>query len=128
MGFRDYLLLMGGGTVAAWVAWVVALFAMDPTTSGIIGFLLFFVTLALALIGSFSILGTAFGVWRHPDELVSRQVGRSFRHAILFTGTILGTLQLFASDLFRWWTVGLLLLTITFIELAFLQERRPNHH
>lgn len=128
MSFRDYLLLMGGGTVASWIAWAVVLFGVDPVRSGGIGFLLFYLTLALALIGTFSVSGTAVRVWRHKNELVSRQVARSLRQAILFAVIILGSLMLMGAGLFRWWTAGLLILALALVELAFVSGRRLGQH
>ncbi len=128
MSFRDYLLLMGGGTVASWIAWWVVLFGVDPVRSGGLGFLLFYLTLALALVGTFAVAGTAVRVWRHRNELVSRHVARSLRQAILFTIIFLGSLMLMASGLFRWWTAGLLILAIALVELTFVSGRRPSAH
>ncbi len=111
---------------AAWISWIVVLFAIDPTRSGVIGFVLFYTTLCLSLIGTLTIFGTGLRHWRHPDELISRQVIKAFRQAFLFTSLILGSLFLFGNGFFRWWTVTLLILLLAVVELAFLTATRPR--
>lgn len=126
MTFKQFLYLMMIATIAAWGSWVVVLFAIDPTRSGAIGFVLFYVTLFFALVGTLTMVGTGVRHWRHKDELISRQVLKAFRQACLFAGLILGSLLLFANGYFRWWTVSLLMLLFAVIELVFITASRPR--
>lgn len=124
MYFRDYLIMMSIGTAAAFIAWGAVLFTVDPLKTGAIGIALFYGTLSCALIGALSIIGASIRTRFKKDDIVSRHVSRAFRQAVLLTGMIIGSLALLSSDLFRWWTVGLLLLAGTSVELAFLTMRR----
>ena len=124
MFFRDYLLLMSASTAAAFIAWAVVLFSVDPAKTGSVGVALFYGTLACTLIGLLSIIGASIRVWLRKEEVVSRHVSRAFRQAILLSGMMIGTLALLSSGLFRWWTAGLLLVAGICVEMALLATNR----
>lgn len=123
MSFRSYLIIMSLATVAAWIAWAVVLHGVDPTRSGMVGFLLFYLTFIMAIFGTISILGLLIRLWRSKTELPSRMAIRSFRHGILLSILLTGSLILFSQTWFRWWTMLLVVLIITLIEMAFLSSR-----
>ena len=102
MTFRFYLFIMTLATVAAWIAWVIVINAIDPVRAGVLGFILFFVTLAIALIGSLSILGIGIRVWLRPEGSIARQTSRSVRHAVLLTLLFSLSLLLASNGLLRW--------------------------
>ncbi len=126
MTFRDYLLVMSAGTGAVWLAFVVVLLAIDPTRSGTLGFVLFYATFGLSVLGTFAIAGTAVRTHFHPEDVVSRQVARAFRQALLISAILIGSMMLSAAGLFRPWTGILLVLAAALVELAFLAAGRPR--
>lgn len=123
MSFRSYLIIMSLAAVAAWIAWAVVLHGVDPTRSGVIGFLLFYLTFIMAVFGTISILGLLIRLWRSKTELPSRMALRSFRHGILFSILLTSSLILFSQTWFRWWTMLLVVLIVTLVEMAFLSSR-----
>lgn len=123
MSFRSYLIIMSLATVAAWIAWAVVLHGVDPTRSGVIGFLLFYLTFIMAVFGTISMLGLLIRLWRSKTELPSRMALRSFRHGVLFSILLTSSLILFSQTWFRWWTMLLVVLIVTLIEMAFLSSR-----
>lgn len=123
MSFRNYLILMSLATVSAWIAWAVVLHGVDPTRSGLVGFLLFYLTFIMAVFGTISILGLLIRLWRSKTELPSRMAIRSFRHGILLSILLTSSLILFSQTWFRWWTMLLVVFIITLIEIAFLPSR-----
>ncbi len=123
MSFRSYLIFMTLATIAAWIAWALVIHGVDPARSGSLGFLLFYLTLLMALFGTISIVGLLIRLWRSPLELPSRMALRSFRQGILLTLLFTGSLLLFSQGWFRWWTMLLIVMIITFIELVFLSMR-----
>lgn len=123
MSLRSYLIFMTLATVTAWIAWAVVIHGVDPSRSGTLGFLLFYVTLVMALFGTISLVGLLVRLWRSHSELPSRMVLRSFRHGILLTALFTGSLLLFSHGWFRWWTMFLVIVIVTFIELTFLSSR-----
>lgn len=126
MTFRGYLIVMTLASVAAWAAWIVVLVSIDPTRTGPSGFAFFYLTLALALVGTLSIAGAGARVWLKREELASRHVTRAFRQGLLFTLLILGTLLMLPSGFMRWWSGILLVLSISLIELACVSAARSG--
>ena len=124
MSFRSYLILMTIGTLAAWTTWVVVLHGVDPSRSGLLGFLLFYTTLSMALFGTLSMLGMMVRLWRSQGDIASRIALRSFRQAVLLTGLFTTSLMLFSQGWFRWWTMVLVVIIVGFVELLFLSSSR----
>lgn len=126
MPFKTFLLLMAMASAAAWAGWIIVVSAIDPTRSGAMGFLFFYFTLTLALIGTLTVAGTGIRVWARRDEIVSRHVATAFRQAFLFTSLVDVSLILLANELFRWWTATLVILLLAIVELVFLSASRPR--
>lgn len=120
-------MLMSIATLGAWAGWIVVLWAIDPARSGTLGFVFFYATLSLALLGSITIGGTGVRAWMRRDEIVSRHVAKAFRQAFLFTTLVIASLLLLSSDLFRWWTAGLLIVLLAIVELVFLSAGRSRN-
>lgn len=126
MSFKYFLLLMAIASAAAWAGWIIVVSAIDPSRSGAVGFLFFYVTLTLALIGTLTVAGTGVRVWARREELVSRHVSTAFRQAFLFTALVDASLVLLANGLFRWWTATLVIVLLALVELVFLSASRPR--
>ncbi len=62
MSLKDFLLLMGVATALAWGSWIYVLFQVDPHETGLMGFVLFYVTLFASLVGTMAILGSVYRV------------------------------------------------------------------
>lgn len=119
-------MFMTMATIAAWSGWIVVIWSIDPSRSGTLGFLFFYATLALALLGTLTVVGTGVRVWARRDVLVSRHVAKAFRQALLFTVLVVSSLVLLSQGLFRWWTATLLILLLAVVELVFLSASRPR--
>ncbi len=127
MTFKGYVNLMAVGTCASWIAWLIILASLDPMRGGSFAFLLFYVTLAPALIGTLSILGAVIRIWRHPESLTARHVTRAFRQAFFLSLAILGALMLLSKGLFTWWVTLLFVLSLGLLELVFQSAERPRN-
>lgn len=126
MTFSQYLTVMLVGTLGAWAAWLITLFTIDQTGTTIIGFLFFYLTLCIALVGSLAIIGSGLRVLFKRPDVISRQVYIAFRHSILFGLLIIGALILVSFDVLRWWSIVLLIFVLTFIEIFFLTAKRGH--
>ncbi len=126
MTFRLYLYIMGLASAAAWTAWVVVIHAIDPVHTGLLGFLLFYGTLAIALIGTLSLFGAGIRAWSFPEEHPSRHTIRSFRQSILLSGLILIILFMLSSSVLRWWSMILAVIIIGLIELIIISIQRKT--
>ena len=126
MTFKQFLTLMLVATGAAWAGFFAVVWSIDPTRSGMVGFLFFYAMLSLAIIGTLTVGGTWLRMVTHRDELISRHVAKAFRQAFLFAVLLDAALALSAQGYFRWWTATILVLLLAVIELGFLSAQRPR--
>lgn len=128
MSLRAYLAVMGFATLLAATTFFIVLFRVDPSTTGALGFSLFYLSLFLTLCGAVSIIGFLARVVMHREEVLSRLVGLSFRQAVLLSALASGALALHARSLLNWLTSVLLVVAITVIEFLFISlEKRPTN-
>ncbi|MBT5808344.1 hypothetical protein HOI18_03670 [Candidatus Uhrbacteria bacterium] len=127
MSFRFFLIVMSIASVTAWIAWAVVVNAIDPTRAGFLGFILFFLTLTTAMVGTLTVLGVMGRIWMKNEELVVTLSVRAFRQALLLSSVFIGALVLSGFALLRWWSVLLILLIVSIVELIFLSlKKRPS--
>ncbi|MFH0988371.1 MAG: hypothetical protein V1763_03285, partial [Parcubacteria group bacterium] len=84
MTLSQYLTLLAICAGIFWLGWFVILFTINPA-QGWWPILLFYLTLGLALLSTFAVLGVLIRDKLIHDELPSRQVRAASRHAILLT-------------------------------------------
>jgi len=126
MSFRSYLILMSIASVAAWIAWAVVLHGVDPSLSGQMGYILFYLTLSIALFGTISVFGVLVRLWKDRTAIAVRVTMQAFRQALLLTALFIGSLVLFSQGWFRWWTMLLVVIIVSFIELAFVSKKHRH--
>lgn len=124
MGLKGYLSFIGLGTFLAWFAWVVILFNVSPKDTGMAGFIMFYVTLAIALIGTLTIMMTALRVYILKREVLGREIRKAFRHSVLFSVVAIVSLALSAVGKFHVLHIVLLVAVASIIEYFFLQFYR----
>ncbi len=121
MTFPMYLWSMGGTTLLAWVGWLTVLFRLDPGETGIMGLVLFYITLFAALVGSIAVGGVLYRVlFLKRQQIVMREVRISFRHGIMLAFVAVATLALSAQNLLIWWNVLGLFAVLGVIEYVFV--------
>lgn len=128
MSFRWFLIVMALASTAAWIGWVFVVHSADPTHSGILGFLLFYVTIFIAVLGTAVFFGTLIRVWLRPHELVYRHTVRSFRQGIILTCLFLGALLLLSFGLLLWWSGLLLIILFSLVELFFVTSKQVDEN
>ncbi|OGH83780.1 MAG: hypothetical protein A2261_03850 [Candidatus Magasanikbacteria bacterium RIFOXYA2_FULL_44_8] len=128
MTLRQYLILMSLGTLICWAAWVVIINTFDPNTAGILGLLFFYVSLFLALVGTFSVI--VFLIRRviiKNDEVIFRHVRRTLRQSIVVSTLIIFVLFLLQKQLLTWWNLALVLILFFAIEGIVFTSRKYNN-
>ncbi|MEN9558377.1 MAG: hypothetical protein RL141_746 [Candidatus Parcubacteria bacterium] len=120
---------MAIGSAVAWGAWAVVLFNINPDEAGLAGVLLFFITLAMALMGTLSLGFAAFRVRvLGRRDVVSREIHAAFRHAFLFTFVAIASLVLSANDLLHTWHLMALVAFAVAVEFGLSSiDGRPAH-
>lgn len=120
MTLRRYLISMGITTLICWGAFIMVLFQIDPYTGGVIGLVLFFVSLFFSLWGTMSILGFGIRYIFLRNVVPFKYIGTSLRQALWFAILLCLTLFLVSQQLLEWWMSLLLVGGLTVLEGFFL--------
>lgn len=128
MTLKQYLSLMGLGTAMCWIAWVFILFNLDPAQAGWFGLSFFYISLFLGIVGIFSVIGFILKNRKTTHEdIVFRQVKRTFKQGILFGVFVIATLLLLQFGLLFWWNAIILALLYILLEGAIISGRKYNN-
>jgi len=126
MSLRAYLIVMGLATVVAASTFFLVLFRVDPGTAGTFGFVLFYASLFMTVVGVLSMVGFTARVFMHRTELLSRLVYVAFRQSVLFALLITGSLLLRSAHLLTWWNSLIFIIVLSLVEFFFLSlEKKP---
>ncbi|MFH1426724.1 MAG: hypothetical protein ABIG66_04845 [Candidatus Kerfeldbacteria bacterium] len=120
MTLRRYLITMAITTLICWAAFIIVLFQIDPYSGGIIGLLLFFVSLFFSLWGTLSLLGFTVRYIFLRNVVPFKYIGTSLRQALWFAVLLCLTLFLVSQELLAWWMTLLLVIGLTIFEGFFL--------
>jgi hypothetical protein len=119
MTLKSYLITMSLITLFCWGIFIFIINLVNPETTNIIGFILFYLSLFLSLIGTSAIIGffVRFVVLRR--QLVFYAVKTAFRQSFLFSLFLVSLLFLFSYTLITWFNLILLLIIFTILEIIF---------
>lgn len=122
MSLRWFVIVMLLGTLLAWASWGLIVWNIDPREAGLPGFLMFYVTLAAAAVGTATLLLALVRivVFQRKD-VPSREIRTSFRQAILVATAAILSLPLAAHGLLRTWHL------VVFALLAVVAEYLITH-
>ena len=126
MTLRLYLTIMAITTAICWTAFIFILWTVNPEVTNWIGFLLFYLSLFLALIGSITIIGFLVRFIWLKHELVFNSVKIAFRQSFLFAFLIIAVLFLLSKDLFSWLNLGLLIVGLSVLEFFLISYGSRN--
>jgi len=124
MSLTRYLLMMICATALCWFAWFTVVQSVDPFETDMIGFLLFYSSVTLALAGTFAIVGFFIRTMLLKQELVFQKVAIAFRQGIFFAILIDGFLILQSMRLLTWYNIAFLMIGLTIAEF-FVISRKP---
>lgn len=121
-------MMMSIGTVMCWVAWLFVIFNISPDQAGLLGFSFFYTTLFLGIVGLFSVIGLMMKKKKQDqEEIIFRQVKRTFKQGILFAIFSTIILLLLQFQMLFWWN-GIILITIyILVEGAIISGRKYNN-
>ncbi|MDP2685463.1 MAG: hypothetical protein Q8P20_10635 [bacterium] len=127
MNLRQYLIIMVLGTVLCWVSLFFVISNIDPFEANLAGFTFFYISIFLAMIGTFSIL--LFMVYQSIKRNVRpmyHQVQKSFRDSIIIAGFITALLYLQGSGLMNVWNFLILLSATVSLFIFLLFNKKAN--
>lgn len=118
MSLRQYLIVIGIGTLIGFATWLVVLVTVNPFQSGFVGFLFFYLSLAITLVGLMSLVGFGVRMLRYQhDEIVLREATAAFRQSCFFSIVVVTSVFLASQKLLTWWGMTLLIAALAIIEL-----------
>ncbi len=120
MNLKQYITLFAIGTTIGWSAWVLVILSIDPSTTGILGVLIFYVSLAIGFGGLLTTISTIIRFLRFPERDTEEIVLTSLRQAFLLTALVIGALILSSYGWLIWWRMLILVGVVILIELAFI--------
>lgn len=100
---------------------------VTPAQTGFIGLTLFYVSLTLALTGTFAVIGFFIRLVLLKQELVFQKVIIAFRQGVFFALLVLGLLLLQSARVLAWYNVAFLIIGLTVAEF-FIISKKPNQY
>lgn len=124
MTLKRYLTTMGIMTAVCWLLWIYVIFSIDPEITNMVGFILFYISLSLALIGSFAIMGFFVRFIALKQKLAFHSVKEAFRQSFLFSLLIVVSLYLLSRELFTWLNLFFLVTSLSVLEFFLLSYEK----
>lgn len=128
MTLKRYLTFMAVATALAWAAWLLVLLKVSPDEVGGWGISLFFISLLMALWGSFTLLGMVIRFLFLKREIVYYQVVNSYRQGLIVAFVITSILLLRSLGILAWWNLILLILGLGILESYFLSFQKTKYN
>lgn len=126
MTLKSYLLLMIFTTLVCWGIFVGVVITIDPNTTNWPGFIMFYASLFLAILGTSTIFGFLFRFLLLKQQLAFRAVGEAFRQSFLFAILIIAALFLLSHHLFTWLNITFLIAGLALLELFLISYSRSR--
>lgn len=110
------LFIIGMASVISWAAWLLVILNLDPFESTGLALTLFFISLSLALVGTYTIVLFYLKKMRSKIPVYTKHVMISLRQGILLGICTILCLGLLMLGLLRIWNGLLIVLLMTLIE------------
>lgn len=123
MSFKKYIISMAISTFIAILGLIFVILKIDPTTTGTLGYLLFYVTLFFSSVGLLSLLMFVFEWIFNKNAPIFSIMAKSFRHGILLSVLLIIFLILEQFNVFTWWSMTLVVAAILVIEFFFVSHK-----
>lgn len=128
MTSKQFVILMVVCTILCWGSWLLVLTFINPETTSILGFALFYLSLFFALTGALALLGYLFRWLFTRRYSKSEEVTMSFRQAIFFAFIVSIALFLQGNRLLTWVNAIILVALVTMIEFLFISLKKNQNH
>lgn len=126
MTLKSYLLVMFALTAFCWGIFIFVASLVDPNMTNWLGFVLFYISLFLALSGTSALVGFIFRFVALKKELAFNLVKIAFRQSFLFSLFIIFLLVLKSQQLFNWLNLFLLVIIFAILELFFISYKKSR--
>jgi len=127
MNLRQYIFTMIFATLLCWVSWGFVILNVDPFQSAALGFVFFYVSLFLALLGTVSlIVFLLYRLFASRELPLFKYVQISFRQSLLMSAFLVLFLYLQGQGYLNIWNM-MLLVTIFILIISFTLSVRHKH-
>lgn len=126
MTLKNYLILMLAATVLCWGAFIMVADTVNPFTTNFLGLALFYVSLFLALTGTFAIAGFLVRFAILKQALAFRLVTNAFRQSFLLALLVIASMILQSFRIFSWLNFFLLAGGTAGLEYFLIANSRPK--
>jgi len=109
-------------TLLCWASFIIVVNTINPFNTAILGFVFFYSSLFLSLIGTLSILGFLLRNLLNKNQFISVQIMTSFRQSIWLALMIVIGLYLQSQKLVAWWNLLILILLMILLEFYFIYQ------
>ncbi len=120
MTLSKYLTIMGIFTVISWLSLIFVLWTVNPESTNTVGFILFYVSLFISLLGTSAIMGFVIRFVAMKKELAFTLVRNAFRQSFLFAALVVICLFLMTKDLLTWLNLSFLVIGLSVLEFFLL--------
>lgn len=126
MTLKTYLIIMLTTTMICWLAFAFIIWTVDPGSTDWLGFVLFYMSLFLSLVGTAAIIGFIVRFIGLKHELAFRSVRDAFRQSFLFALLIVVALLLLSKNLFSWLNLFFLVAGLSVLEYFLISYGNPS--
>jgi hypothetical protein len=116
MSIKTYLVIMSVATLIVWLTFGFVIWTVNPLSTNWVGFMLFYSSLFVALIGTISIIGFLIRFTLLKRELIFQSVKEAFRQSFMLSFLVCASLFMLARDVFSWTNLILLAVGLTVLE------------
>jgi hypothetical protein len=128
MNAKQYLILMSIPAVLTWLTWGFIMVGIGPSEAGFGILFLFYVSLAIALACTISVMGFVFRNFITAKKTdISASAKKSFRQAMLLSILSVGLLYFQSKRILNWWTIILFIGTLAAIESFLISYKTKAH-
>lgn len=124
MTLKNYLIFMGSTTVFLLGFFLIIINLINPETTNLLGFIIFYLSLFLTLSGITALVGFFIRFKIMQKDLAVRAVKTAFRQSFLFSFLIAAILFLLSQKLFSWFNLILLIVILSIIEFLLISSNK----
>ena len=124
MTLKKYLMVIAIATALCWTIFLFVASVVNPESTSILGFLMFYIALFMAISGTASLVGflVRFVALRH--ELAFYAVKIAYRQSFMFALFVLATLMLLSQSLFTWLNLIMLIAVFLIAEMIMIHSQK----
>lgn len=126
MTLKKYLILTAIATAVCWTIFLFVASVVNPELTNWLGFLLFYLSLFMAVSGTASLVGFLIRFVALHHELAFYAVKVAYRQSFLFALFIIAILILLSQSLFTWLNLFMLVAVFVIAEMVMIHSQKTR--